>query len=115
MAQARDAGNAPRVDDPQGIALLRRVLLDAGYTPAAVRETLSSAVSGSRDKAEVPLYLHMLRDGGPLATLLKLFLLNLEVPAEEGVAGVATAPNRVRITNSESRDQGSGATGATAA
>jgi hypothetical protein len=86
MAQTRDADDGPRVDDPEGIALLRKVLVDAGYSPAAVRETLSSAVSGTRDRSELPLYLHMLRHGGPLATLLKLFLLNVEVPAADAVA-----------------------------
>ena len=90
MAQSGDEG--PGTDDPDGIALLRSVLLDAGFTQAAVREALATEVASGRDSAEMPLYLYMLRGGGKLATLIKLFLLDLEVTeaeAEEALAPLA--------------------------
>ena len=93
MAQTRDqAEGGPRVDDPDGIALLRDVLVEAGFTPSAVRDTLATEVASGRDSAEMPLYLYMLRGGGKLATLIKLFLLDLEVTeaeAEEALAPLA--------------------------
>jgi SAM-dependent methyltransferase len=92
MAQTRDAADAPRVDDPEGIALLRTVLLDSGYTPAAVQDILSTEVATSRVSAELPLYLHMLRAGGRLATLIKLFVLDVEVPAAEAAAAFGPMP-----------------------
>ena len=73
----------PSTDDPEGIALLRSALVDAGYTPSAVREALATEVASGRDSAELPLYLQMLQNGGQLAALIKLFLLDLEVTAEE--------------------------------
>jgi methylase of polypeptide subunit release factors len=73
----------PRIDDIEGIELLRAALVDAGYTPDAVRESLATEVAAGRDSAELPLYLHMLEGGGPLATAIKLFLLDIEVSAEE--------------------------------
>ena len=92
MAQTSDAADAPRVDDREGIALLRTVLLEAGYTPAAVGERLSTEVAAGRDSAELPLYLHMLRDGGRVATLIKLFLLDVETPASEAAAALDPLP-----------------------
>jgi methylase of polypeptide subunit release factors len=76
-----DAG--PGIDDLEGIALLRGALVDAGYTPDAVREALATEVAAGRDSAELPLYLHMLEGGGALAALIKLFLLDIEVTADE--------------------------------
>ena len=73
----------PRVDDIEGIELLRASLVDAGYTPDAVRESLGTEVAAGRDSAELPLYLHMLEGGGGLATAIKLFLLDIEISAEE--------------------------------
>jgi methylase of polypeptide subunit release factors len=90
MAQTRDqAERGPRVDDPEGIALLRDVLVEAGFTPSAVRDTLATEVASGRDSAEMPLYLYMLRGGGKLATLIKLFLLDLEVTAAEAEEALA--------------------------
>jgi SAM-dependent methyltransferase len=73
----------PRLDDVEGIELLRAALVDAGYTPDAVRESLATEVAAGRDSAELPLYLHMLEGGGALATAIKLFLLDIEVDAAE--------------------------------
>ena len=85
-----DAG--PRIDDPEGVAQLRAVLAEAGYTPAAVREALATEVAAGRDSAELPLYLHMLAGGGRLATLIRLFLLDLDVPAAEAESALAPLP-----------------------
>ncbi|HWE81401.1 MAG TPA: methyltransferase [Gaiellaceae bacterium] len=81
--------DGPRTDDLEGIALLRSVLADAGFTPSAVRDALATEVATGRDSAELPLYLHMLSEGGLLATLIKLFLLDLEVPATDAEAALA--------------------------
>ena len=93
-AQTRDQAESggPRVDDPEGIALLRDVLVEAGFTPSAVRDALATEVASGRDSAELPLYLYMLRGGGELATLIKLFLLDLEVPAAEAEEALAPLP-----------------------
>lgn len=82
--------DGPHNDDPDGIALLRATLLDAGYTPAAVRDALATEVASGRDAAELPLYLRMLPDGEPLSALIKLFLLGL--PVTEADAERALAP-----------------------
>src|SRR5579871_6681498 len=94
MAQTRDKTPAggPRADDSEGIALLRDALLAGGFTPTAVRDTLATEVASGRDSAELPLYLYMLRDGGTLATLIKLFLLDLAVPEAEAVAALDPVP-----------------------
>lgn len=76
-------GDWPRSDDVDGIGLLRAALVDAGYTADAVRESLATEAAAGRDSAELPLYLHMLEGGGTLATLIKLFLLDLEVTAAD--------------------------------
>ncbi len=81
MPQGGDQG--PRCDDLEGIARLRSVLVEAGYTPDGVRDALLTEVSTGRDSAELPLYLRMLEGGGALATLIKLFLLDLDVPAAD--------------------------------
>jgi methylase of polypeptide subunit release factors len=81
MAEAGDVG--PRSDDPEGIALLRSALTAANFTYQAVRDTLSVEGVPGRDSAEMPLYLYLLEGGGALATLIKLFLLALEVPSVE--------------------------------
>ena len=95
---AEDEG--PRLDDPEGIALLRSALVDAGYTPDAVREALATEVAAGRDSAELPLYLHMLEGGGALAALIKLFLLDLEVSAdeaEEALPGLVDRMEAMRV------------------
>jgi methylase of polypeptide subunit release factors len=89
MAQARDSSDAPGVGDREGIALLRATLLDAGFTPEGVRDALATEIATSRDAAELPLYLHLLRGGGQLATLIKLFVIDVEVPAAEAAAALA--------------------------
>jgi methylase of polypeptide subunit release factors len=87
MAHGGDEG--PRTDDLDGIARLRSIFVDAGYTPDGVRDALLTEVSTGRDSAELPLYLHMLEGGGVLATLIKLFLLDLDVPAADAEAALA--------------------------
>jgi methylase of polypeptide subunit release factors len=90
----------PSTDDPEGIALLRSALVDAGYTPGAVREALATEVASGRDSAELPLYLQMLQNGGQLAALIKLFLLDLEVTAgeaEEALPGLVDRMEAMRV------------------
>jgi SAM-dependent methyltransferase len=82
----------PRSDDREGIALLRQRLEEAGFTTAAVRDALATEVATGRDSAELPLYMHMLEGGGALATLIKLFLLDLDVPAADAEAALEGLP-----------------------
>ncbi len=92
MPDSGDEG--PRTDDPEGIELLRSILVEAGFTPSGVRDALATEVATGRDSAELPLYLRMLEGGGVLATLIKLFLLDLEVSetdAGEALAGLSLA------------------------
>jgi methylase of polypeptide subunit release factors len=94
----RDEG--PRLDDLEGIDLLRSALVDAGYTADAVRESLATEVAAGRDSAELPLYLHMLEGGGALAALIKLFLLDIEVSAddaEEALPGLVDRMEAMRV------------------
>jgi SAM-dependent methyltransferase len=82
----------PRSEDREGIARLRRRLEEAGFTPEAVRDALATEVATGRDSAELPLYLHLLEGGGDVATLIKLFLLDLEVPAADAETALAGLP-----------------------
>lgn len=82
----------PRSEDREGIAGLRRRLEEVGFTPAAVRDALATEVATGRDSAELPLYLHLLGGGGDVATLIKLFLLDLEVPVADAAAALAGLP-----------------------
>jgi SAM-dependent methyltransferase len=94
--QIETAGHeGPRLDDLEGIELLRAALVDAGYTPDAVRESLATEVAAGRDSAELPLYLHMLEGGGALATAIKLFLLDIEVDAAEAEASLPGLVDRL--------------------
>jgi len=90
------ADEGPRLDDLEGIALLRSTLVDAGYTPDAVRESLATEVAAGRDSAELPLYLVMLKGGGALATLIKLFLLDIDVEEAEAEAAMPGLLGRFR-------------------
>ena len=71
---------------------LRQRLEEAGFTPPAVRDALATEVATGRDSAELPLYLHLLEDGGEVSTLIKLFLLDLEVSAADAEAALADRP-----------------------
>src|SRR5215467_767661 len=82
----------PRSDDREGIAGLRRRLEEAGFTVASVREALATEVATGRNSAELPLYLHLLRGGGDVATLIKLFLLDVEVPIADAEAALTGLP-----------------------
>jgi methylase of polypeptide subunit release factors len=93
---AADNGG-PSLEDVEGIALLRAALVDAGYTPDAVREALTTEVAAGRDSAELPLYLIMLKEGGRLATLIKLFLLDVGVDAAEAEEALPGLLDRLEL------------------
>jgi SAM-dependent methyltransferase len=84
--------DGPRTDDLEGVVQLRAVLAEAGFAPSAVREALATEVATGRDSAELPLYVHMLAGGGRLATLIRLFLLDLDVPVAEAKRAFAPLP-----------------------
>ena len=91
-ASRADARLGPGIDDAGAIGELRRVLEGAGYTREAVEEALSTDVAGSRDSAELPLYLRLLPAGDRLSTLVKLFLLGVVVPEADATAALAPIP-----------------------
>ena len=74
--------------DREGVATLRTVLHELGYTPDAVGELLSEDGVFVREAGELPLYLRLL-EPGPLATAIKLFLLGAPVEPEEAEAALA--------------------------
>ncbi len=73
----------PSVDDPEGIALLRKLFERAGYTSPGVTTAFGEDGTFTRDPLDVPLYLRRLEQGTALSTLIKLFLLDLAVPSKE--------------------------------
>src|ERR1700761_4271839 len=75
--------DAPRTDDLDGIAHLRRALAEADFTASGIRNALATDIASGRDSLELPLYLRLLEGTGPLGTLVKLFLLGAELPAPE--------------------------------
>jgi methylase of polypeptide subunit release factors len=85
-------GDGPTIDDPEGILLLRDAIVAAGYSPTSVGEALQTEVANGRESAELPLYLHLLQGGGALATLIKLFLLDVDVPRAEAEAALQGIP-----------------------
>jgi SAM-dependent methyltransferase len=82
----------PLARDADGIAQLRGVLEEAGYTEVAVQDALATEVSTNRDSLELPLYIRMLPEGERLSTLIKLLLLALPVPAAEASKAFAPLP-----------------------
>jgi methylase of polypeptide subunit release factors len=86
------AAAPPSTDDRAGIALFREVLDDAGYEEARVGDALELGKLLDRRPWHVPAYVHLLRDGDRLATLIRLLLLGLPVPVDEAAAAFASIP-----------------------
>ena len=78
----------PRTDDLEGIDLLRAALDRAGYTVETIQETLGLRGPFSRDPHDVPVYLRLLPDDA-FGSLARLFLLGLQVGADEARAALA--------------------------
>lgn len=79
--------------DADGIELLRDRLAAVGYRADAVLEAVGGEGEGLAPRpAQVPLVLRRLPPGRPLSTLIRLFLLGLEVSRAE--AAKALAPLR---------------------
>lgn len=70
--------------DTTGLAWLRERLSAVGYNEAAVCGRLDVATPAMLDPHQYPFYLHhRLQDGDPLATLIRLFLLQQKIPVAE--------------------------------
>jgi hypothetical protein len=82
--------DAPVAEDVEGIAELRKLLDRLDYTATGIPRAFGED-SFTRDVERVPLLLRRLQ-GGPLATLIKLFLLDLRVRSEEAEAGLDPLP-----------------------
>jgi hypothetical protein len=81
--------DAPRTDDREGIAALRAVLDEAGYTAEGIQAAVGEPGGFTRDPGDVPLYVRRLQPDSALSTLVKLFLLDLVLPADEVERAVA--------------------------
>jgi hypothetical protein len=82
--------DAPVATDAEGIAELRTLLDRLDYTAEGIPRAFGED-SFTRDVERVPLLLRRLQDG-PLATLIKLFLLDVRVAAEEAEAALDPLP-----------------------
>jgi methylase of polypeptide subunit release factors len=91
-AEAKRRG-APSVRKPEFVATLRRGLLAAGFTYPIVREALGADETLTTPPHQVPLVARRLGDG-PLATLIRIFVLGAPVTVEQ--ANRALAPLSVQ-------------------
>jgi len=85
-------GGPVRIDDREGIALLREALERAEYTSEAMEEHLGLQGPFSRDPADRPVYIRRLPEGKPFSALVKLFLLGMAVTEEEATAAFEPLP-----------------------
>jgi methylase of polypeptide subunit release factors len=84
--------DTPRVTDPEALARLRAAFQEAGYTATGIRQVLGADDEFRRDTDELPFYLRQLDPKAPLSTLVKLFLLHVDVPVGEArAAGIEPA------------------------
>ncbi|GAM09397.1 putative protein [Geobacter sp. OR-1] len=66
-------------NDPQTLATLRGVLRAANFTPEGVLNTIGVADSAAIKESDVLLLLHRTKNGTPLETLIRLFLMEVSV------------------------------------
>jgi len=81
VAAASETG-PPSHDDPGLTAGLRELLLGAGFTGEGVRAALGTLGETLTRSADVPVQIRRLEDNEPIGSLIKLFVLDTEVPAE---------------------------------
>ena len=92
MTETVTGGGPVRIDDREGIALLREALERAEYTSEAMEEHLGLQGPFSRDPADRPVYIRRLPEGKPFSALVKLFLLGMAVTEEEATAAFEPLP-----------------------
>jgi SAM-dependent methyltransferase len=78
----------PSVRKPELVAALRRAFQAAGFTYPIVREALGADDTLTTPPHQVPLVARRLGDG-PLATLIRLFLIGAPVTVEQATRGLA--------------------------
>jgi methylase of polypeptide subunit release factors len=88
MAAEAKRRATPSVRRPELVAALRRGLLAAGFTYPIVRETLGADETLTTPPHQVPLVARRLGDG-PLATLIRLFVLGAPVSVEQATRALA--------------------------
>lgn len=67
------------IDNPGKLETLRSLLLAAGFTPKGILDTIGVKDSVSIRESDVLLLTHRTRGGSPLETLIRLFLLEMEI------------------------------------
>ena len=76
--------DAPTTADADAVGELREVFRRAGYDGAGIGRAFGGlSGSFSRDPLDLPVYLRRLERDSPIATLIKLFLLEVSVPRAE--------------------------------
>lgn len=85
VADAQDPDSAART------ARLREALLAAGFTADGLLDLLGAPAYAALARSETVPALRATRDGGPLATLVRLFLLQQPVPADRAGAALPLA------------------------
>lgn len=65
--------------DSQSLATLRSVLADANFTPEGVLNSIGVADSEGIRESDILLLLHRTKNGTPLETLIRLFLMEMAV------------------------------------
>jgi len=75
----------PSIDDREGVESLGDVLRRANYSAEGFRK-LFGGTYAKRQASDLEVHIRRLSGGGALATLVKLFVLGLAVPADEAAA-----------------------------
>jgi methylase of polypeptide subunit release factors len=85
-------GPGPRLPEPGSAEALRADLLSAGFTADGCLELLGPVAWSALSRAETVPALRATRDGGALATLIRLFLLQRPVPRAQAAAVLSSLP-----------------------
>jgi methylase of polypeptide subunit release factors len=103
---------AAPASEPGAVAEVRRLLRAAGYTQAGIQAAVGTSGEQLAVRAERPVYVRRLRDDGPLATLIRLFILDLPLEEDEAERALGTAALRALETLRLVRRAGSALQGA---
>jgi methylase of polypeptide subunit release factors len=83
------ARSTPRIDDREGIELLRDVLTRRDFTPEGFARALGEAAEARPDRTELPVVVRRMPPHEPVSTLVKLLYLGLDVERDDARAAFA--------------------------
>jgi SAM-dependent methyltransferase len=81
--------DAPGVRSEEAIGRFRRALERAGFTEQGVRDAMGMDPGSTRPPDDAQVYLRRMAEPSALHTLVKLFVLGVDVPATEAAAALA--------------------------